>query len=246
MKALQVRDLYFSYGARSVLEAVNFDAEQGRMYALVGRNGSGKSTLLRLLTGVIPLQRGEVLWNGTALRRLTPGQLARHVAVVWTGRPMENLRVYEVLATGMPPGFTAREKDVRIRGLAADWQMEHWLQRPVGQLSDGEARMVLIARALLQDTPVVLLDEPATHLDLVHKAQIFGLLRQLTRQGKTVIFSTHDIQLLSGLADRILLLHQGHLQELAPDEASGALERIFSHEMLTFDKQCKTFKFRKL
>ncbi len=246
MKALQVRDLYFSYGARSVLEAVNFDAEQGRMYALVGRNGSGKSTLLRLLTGVIPLQRGEVLWNGTALHRLTPGRLARHVAVVWTGRPMENLRVREVLATGLQPGLTAREKDDRIRTLARQWHIEHRLDRPVGQLSDGEARMVLIARALLQDTPVVLLDEPATHLDLVHKAQIFGLLRQLTRQGKTVVFSSHDIQLLSGLADRIWLLHQGHLQELAPDEASGALERIFSHELLTFDKQCKTFKFRKL
>ncbi len=246
MKPLEVQDLYFSYGARPVLQAVNLAADAGRMYALVGLNGSGKSTLLRLLTGVLPLQRGRVLWNGTDLHRLSPGQLAARVAVVWPGRPLENLRVYEVLATGTPPGLTAREKDARIRSLAADWEMEHWLQRPVGQLSDGEARMVLIARALLHDTPVVLLDEPATHLDLVHKAGIFGLLRQLTRQGKTVMFSTHDIQLLSGLADRILLLHQGRLQEFEPDDALEALTGVFSHEMLTFDKRCQTFKFRKL
>ena len=246
MKPLLVSGLSFSFGRDPVLQDVNLALEPGRMYALLGRNGSGKSTLLRVLTGVLPKKKGQILWNGTPLHKLTPGQLARHVAVVWTGRPMEALRVHEVLNTGAPAGMHPDEIGKRISELTREWHLGHLIQRPVGELSDGEAQSVLIARALIQDTPVVLLDEPATHLDLVRKANIFALLRQLTRQGKTVLFSTHDIQLLSGLADRILVLDQGVLQEYSPAEAFDALASLFRNEMLIFDRNCQTFKLRNL
>jgi len=240
---LLVKNLSFSFGNKRILRSVHLSLEAGKVYALVGLNGSGKSTLLRLLTGILPVQEGKIYWNGVPLESLLPGQLAQNVAVVWTGRPMENLRVSDVLATGIPSGLSKEQAYGRMWRFIAEWKMDSWLNRQIGQLSDGEARVVMIVRALLQDTPVIVLDEPATHLDLVRKAEIFLLLRKLAHEGKTILFSTHDLQLIPDFTHSIMVLHQGHIHTFLPSNANEAFAQIFRHKALKFDKQCKGFRF---
>lgn len=200
---------------------------RGTLTALLGANGAGKSTLLRTLAGLQPPLAGDIFWEGNSLASLTPEERAKRLSIVLTVRPETgNLTVREVVALGRLPhrqglwgsrnaaaDAEAVERAMRLTTTSA------WSERPVSRLSDGERQRVFIAKALAQETPLILLDEPTAFLDYPSRVQFFNLLKRLTNEmGKTVLLSSHDVELAAAHADRILLLSKESLC-LAPTEA---------------------------
>ena len=200
---------------------------RGTLTALLGTNGAGKSTLLRTLAGLQPPLAGDIFWEGNSLASLTPEERAKRLSIVLTVRPETgNLTVREVVALGRLPhrqglwgsrnaatDAEAVESAMRLTTTSA------WSERPVSRLSDGERQRVFIAKALAQETPLILLDEPTAFLDYPSRVQFFNLLKRLTNEmGKTVLLSSHDVELAAAHADRILLLSKESLC-LAPTEA---------------------------
>ena len=200
---------------------------RGTLTALLGTNGAGKSTLLRTLAGLQPPLAGDIFWEGNSLASLTPEERAKCLSIVLTVRPETgNLTVREVVALGRLPH---RQGLWGSRNAAADAEAVEsamrltttsaWSERPVSRLSDGERQIVFIAKALAQETPLILLDEPTAFLDYPSRVQFFNLLKRLTNEmGKTVLLSSHDVELAAAHADRILLLSKESLC-LAPTEA---------------------------
>lgn len=200
---------------------------RGTLTVLLGTNGAGKSTLLRTLAGLQPPLAGDIFWEGNSLASLTPEERAKRLSIVLTVRPETgNLTVREVVALGRLPhrqglwgsrnaaaDAEAVERAMRLTTTSA------WSERPVSRLSDGERQRVFIAKALAQETPLILLDEPTAFLDYPSRVQFFNLLKRLTNEmDKTVLLSSHDVELAAAHADRILLLSKESLC-LAPTEA---------------------------
>ncbi len=209
--------MYEGAGRRVVaLREISLDVAAGDIVALVGPNGSGKTTLVRALTGVVRPLAGEARVCGDDVRSLPQRELARRVAVV----PQEPV---------LPEGFTALDavlmgRTPHLRLLESEGQADveaarramlatgTWVfaMTPVGDLSGGERQRVVVARALAQETPVLLLDEPTAHLDIGHQASVLGLVRSLCRsQGKAALAVVHDLTLAAQYADRLVLLASG-------------------------------------
>ncbi len=229
----------FAYSGDKRWEDLNFGLEEGKIYALLGRNGSGKSTVLRLLTGILRPQGGEILWMGKRLDRMTPGELSRYVATVWTRPPAGEMKVSEILKTA---GNFSSALWSRV---SEELALEPLMQRSVASLSDGERQRVMLGRARLTDAPVLLLDEPLAHLDLPNKAGVLAWLQSAASEGKTVLFSTHEPALVRDVADAFFLLDKGKLSMATGRELLESLQRIFRHKFLTFDKECGYFKMKR-
>ncbi len=203
-----LKGLTAGYAGRVLIARANADFAEGTLTALVGRNGSGKSTLLRVMAGSTKPLAGEVLIGGRAVADMSTRELARVVSFVSTERiRVTNLRVRDVVALGrtpytdwignlMPGDRAAIDDALEVTGMRA------FADKQLDTLSDGEAQRVMIARALAQDTPVVLLDEPTAFLDFVARREVCELLRLLTRErGKTIVFSSHELSLVDEFAD---------------------------------------------
>ena len=192
----------------------------GALTCLLGTNGAGKSTLLRTMAGLAEPLAGRVCIDGVPIDSLPPEERARRVAVVLTGRPeTDYLHVGELVALGRTPytGFSGRLSEAdravvrRALRLAAIEDME---RRPVRTLSDGECQRAMVARALAQSTPAILLDEPTAFLDFPAKKGLFSLLARLAHtERKAILVSTHDVELALRMADRVWLLSATGLRE---------------------------------
>ena len=219
----------YCHGSRQSIVGKGLEGSlpRGTLTVLLGTNGAGKSTLLRTLAGLQPPLAGDIFWEGNSLASLTPEERAKRLSIVLTVRPETgNLTVREVVALGRLPhrqglwgsrnaaaDAEAVERAMRLTTTSA------WSERPVSRLSDGERQRVFIAKALAQETPLILLDEPTAFLDYPSRVQFFNLLKRLTNEmGKTVLLSSHDVELAAAHADRILLLSKESLC-LAPTEA---------------------------
>ena len=200
------------------------DFAAGQLTALIGRNGSGKTTLLRALAGLTGDYSGRILIGENPLGKGHAGR-GRSVAFVGTARVrVAEMRVGELVALGRSPytGLGGRlsaddrlivERSLRLTG------MEPLARRRLDSLSDGEAQRAMIARALAQATPVILLDEPTSFLDIPGRRRLAELLSSLAHdQGKCILFSTHELSLAAAYADNAVLLRDGRLQHLQPDE----------------------------
>lgn len=238
MNKMTIVDLTVGYKQRVVAAHLTATLEGGTLTALIGPNGMGKSTLLRTLAGVQPPLGGTVTLStdqgAWALGQLTRRELSRCIGVVLTDRvDMANTRVEEVVAAGRMPhtGFfgrlTAADRQavsdaMALTGIAA------LAQRQVSTLSDGERQKMMIAKALAQQTPVVLLDEPTAFLDYPSKVETMRLLGRLAHTtGKIIVLSTHDLNLADRLADRLLTLADG-LEEVGKERLRRYLERLVS------------------
>lgn len=205
-------------GGESIVQSdLTFALNEGEMVCMLGPNGCGKSTLLRTLAGLQPALSGEFSVMGYGL----PVTGSKCIALVLTERvSLENTTVHDVVAMGRYPytsflgGLSAADEAIIEEALEA---VGFGRQAAIGRSffnahSDGEKQRILIAKALAQQTPIILLDEPTAHLDLPHRILILRLLRKLAHeQGKTVLISTHELDLALALSDRILLMtpHQG-------------------------------------
>ncbi len=223
----------------------------GELICLLGPNGSGKSTLMRTLSGLQKPLSGSIFIHGNNLFHYSRKALAKQLSLVLTERiRIGPMKVYHMLSLGRYPhlGWTGRlsdrDKSV-IQEAVRQTGIDNFLERQVEELSDGETQKVMIARALIQDTPLIFLDEPTAHLDLPNRLEILELLRRLTREaGKTIILSTHELSLALRMADRIWLLqadqslHTGSPEDLLWD---GALGRAFAKPGYQFDEHTGSF-----
>ena len=236
--------------AHVVAQELQLHLFSGQLVCLLGPNGAGKSTLLRTLAGMHPPLAGDILLNGRSLPSLTASQRAAQLAVVLTEPPYANLSAYDLIAMGRYPytGWLGRlsEQDRQAVVHAMEVTKTYSLaNRWVGTLSDGERQKVMIARAVAQDTPLLILDEPTAHLDVPNRTSVFRLLLQLAQAyHKTVILSTHDLDMALLMADRLWLLHEGTIHEGLPEDLalSGKLATVFAHEGVMFDLHSGTFR----
>src|SRR5512140_1569577 len=216
---LNIEGLTVSYGKRRVLRAASLHVNSGEVLALIGPNGSGKSTLIRAVSGVVPIESGRVEVDGRALSELSTMERARHLAVVPQARNVPPaFSVYETVLLGRTPylgwlGRAGEQDHERVRYALERTQLAPLAERLVGELSGGEQQRVLLGRALAQDTPVLLLDEPTTHLDLQHQEGLIHLVRELALSRQlAVLMVLHDLNLASLYADRVSLLVDGEIQ----------------------------------
>jgi iron complex transport system ATP-binding protein len=237
-----------------VAKNIRFSLRKGELAAIVGINGIGKSTLLRTLARVQPALSGEITVNGTNLSQLNEQVLAETISVVLT-EPIatRNLSVVELVSLGRQPytnwigslGMADREI---TRSAIETVGLDSLAHKKCYELSDGQLQKVMIARALAQDTPVVLLDEPTTHLDIYHKIQILKLLGQIAHEkGKTILFTTHEIDMAIQLCDKMLLLDAvenpfGHPCSLIEEQR---FDKLFPADLVKFDPATGTFRVQK-
>lgn len=237
-----------------IIQDISISLNTGELCAIVGVNGIGKSTLLRTLGKVQPKLSGNILLNGKNLEDYAALDLATQLSVVLT-EPIasKNLTVFELIALGRLPytnwlGTLTEIDKIHIENCLRQLDLNDLQHKHCYELSDGQLQRVFIARAMVQDTPVILLDEPTTHLDLYHKVQIFKLLKHLAGEHqKTIVFTTHEIDLAIQLCDKILILDGAENPFGQPCELieTGAFERLFPSEMILFDRKTGSFKVKK-
>jgi len=230
--------------AREVFPPFSAEAQAGELVALVGRNGQGKSTLLRTLIGFQPALAGEVRLFGKNLSAYDLRTLATLISYVSTDNvKVGNLKVFDLVSLGRYPytGWfgTLSQTDKEVVMSSLDMVgMSSCAWRNTNRLSDGERQRAVIARALAQDTPIVVLDEPTAFLDLPNRYDIVLLLKRLAKEKqKTVIFSTHDLSIALKVSDRMWVMCNGEVYQGAPQQlmANGVFDKLLQNTQLSVD-----------
>ena len=235
---LEIKNMTAGYPGHPVLQDVSLTIPDGAVTVLAGPNGSGKSTLLKALTGILPASGSAVL-DGQELLTLSGRERARKVAFLPQNRQIPEINVKNLVLHGRFPYLSYprryRQEDLRIAEEAMDKMgLAELAERSLTTLSGGQRQKAYIAMALAQDTPVVLLDEPNTFLDIAHQLQLMGEVRALAGEGKTVVLVLHDLSLALEHADSLAVLSEGIcLFQGSPEEVfqSGCLNQAFGVEV---------------
>ena len=230
---LDIQNLSAGYGDRLALEGVSLNVRPGEVLAVTGPNGAGKSTLIRAASGVLPRRGGRVLLDGQDVQRLSILQRSRLLAVVPQARNLPgDFSVYQTVMLGRTPhlnwlGQTTEADHIQVLRALQQTNLEDLAERPVGKLSGGEQQRVLLARALAQDTPLLFLDEPTTHLDLQHQSALLNLARRLARErGLAILMVLHELNQASIYSDRVALLVEGKVRALGEPQQVFTAERL--------------------
>ena len=213
MSIIEVSYLYFEYPEIEVLQHLNFEVGRGSFLAVCGPNGAGKSTLLNLLCGLLSPRGGSIRIDATPIESYSVKKLAQKVAVVRQEFvPVFDFTVAEMVSMARTPylgtfGFEGKADRKIVTEALEMTDTLQFASRPLGSLSGGERQRVFIARALAQNTDILLLDEPTSFLDLKHQVDIYDLLKKMQlEKGKTIVAVTHDINLAAQYCDEVLLL----------------------------------------
>ncbi|MEY4834866.1 MAG: hypothetical protein RI980_981 [Bacteroidota bacterium] len=246
---LQTKNLSIGYTSKkevlTIASDINISLKKGKLITLIGGNGIGKSTLLRTITAIQSPISGEVILNNKNLFSIENSDLAQQQSLVLTDKlPSSNLTVWELIALGRQPytnwiGNLTDEDDSKINTAVQLTKIEHLIEKKHYEISDGQLQKVLIARALAQDTDLIILDEPTTHLDLFHKVSVFKLLQKLAHETeKCILFSTHDIDLAIQLSDYMIVMTEGFCIQDQPCNLieKGVFDTLFKEEHIVFDK----------
>jgi iron complex transport system ATP-binding protein len=237
-----------------ILKDINLSAAPGEMVALIGSNGIGKSTLLRTLSGFQPWFAGNIQISGRNLKEVTSKELATIMSFVSTENiRIPNLSVFDLVAYGRFPytnwiGMLSDEDKKEINEAIEKVGLRGFENRQVMQISDGERQRAMIARALAQDTPVIVLDEPTAYLDVSNKYEIFHLLQVLANEKKkTIVLSTHDLNIALREVDKLWIATGEGTNQGAPEDAvlHGWLNQLFKNEHVGFDANEGEFFFKK-
>ena len=249
---MNVQHLHFSYGKRIVLSDVSFEANAGEILAVLGPNGSGKSTLLRCLTGFLRPKQGEIILNDQTIASCTAEKRARLIAYVPQKLESAPLSVFESVLLGRKPYFTwkASKHDMeKVEEILDRLDLAALAQRHVDQLSGGECQKVALARVLVQEPKLLLLDEPTSSLDIKSQSEMLMLLRDIVRERNlSVILTMHDINVALRYADRFLLLQSGKLvgNVLRDGLIPELIERVYDCPVeIHTSKQNETFIIEK-
>ena len=216
-----------------VISDINLELRSGQLACLIGENGIGKSTLLKTLTGFLPKLKGSLLLGNRDIESFSQRELARQVSIVLTQKPdVQNLTIEEIIGLGRSPytGFFGRlraEDRKVVDDAIATMGIENLRGRMIQTLSDGERQKVMIAKALAQETSIILLDEPTAFLDFPSKAETFQSLQRMAHErDKLILLSTHDLELAVRFADSLLEVKKGTLQAVSASEVKASIRAI--------------------
>lgn len=246
---LRTKELSIGYKSKKsktvVASGINLELYKGELIGLIGANGIGKSTLLRTLTKVQPALEGEILINEKNLSEYKSLELAKSLSIVLTESiASKNLSAIELIALGRQPytnwiGTLSSEDQAKIEYAILYTQIEQYKDKKCYELSDGQLQKVLIGRALAQDTDMIILDEPTTHLDMYHKAYVLTLLKTLAEDtNKTILFSSHEMDLAIQLCDNLIVMTENDVVKDTPHNLikNGVFELLFPKDIISFDR----------
>ncbi|MCG8308461.1 MAG: ABC transporter ATP-binding protein [Cytophagales bacterium] len=255
---LRTQDLSIGYETKNgpfiLEEHLNIRIHNGELVCLIGPNGCGKSTLMRTIAGLQKPLRGTTYIEGKILKSLPPHKYARLISLVLTDKIQAGaFSVKDVVAIGRYPYINhfakLRPYDCKIIDRSLEMvHLESYSDRHFSELSDGEKQRVMIAKALAQDTPLIMLDEPTAHLDLPNRVEIMNILKKLAiNTNKAILLSTHELDLALQTADSIWLMKRGTaIRNGAPEDLvlTGAFEDVFACDAFDFDKSTGAFKVK--
>lgn len=235
---LEVQDLAAGYGERVVIDHISFGLHSGELSCLMGPNGAGKSTLLRCTSGLQKFNSGKVLMKDKPFGNYSSVERAKTISIVLTEYfSAPHMSVFELLVLGRYPHLSwvlklSDSDKFLIERMAEKCGVQHLFKRKIHELSDGQRQKALIARALIQESEIMILDEPTSHLDLNNRVEILNLLKSVSREeNKAIFMATHELDLALQMADRLLLLNKnGELTEGIPEDLvlNGKLDEVFS------------------
>ncbi len=232
MKAIEIKDIRFSYNDKEVIKSISFSLGQGEFLGIIGPNGVGKSTILKICAGILKPKAGHVLISNRDMVALDRKSLAKKIAFV----PQEthfalNFTVENITLMGRYPYLRAFQREGRNDKEAVEHALEYadvmqFRTRPINSLSSGERQRVVLARALAQQPEILLLDEPTSHLDLHHQYTIMNLIKKLNTEGMSVIIVNHNLNLASLYCQRLVLMHEGSIY------ADGTPQSIIKRDII--------------
>jgi iron complex transport system ATP-binding protein len=250
---IELNDLTTGYGQHAVTSHIHAVLRPGQLISLLGPNGVGKSTLLRTLGAFQPPLGGEIRVGGQPIGEMTSAQLSRIIGVVLTERPdIQNMPVRDMVSMGRSPytGFWGRltpEDETLVDEAMQQTWVTDLSDRMINTLSDGERQKVMIAKALAQHTPIILLDEPTAFLDFPSKVEMMRLLGRLAHQMQKIIFlSTHDVEMALQLSDSLWLMTKEGITTGTPSQLAqdGTIARFIQCEGVLFDAATLTLRVR--
>lgn len=255
-KTIEIQNLSIGYlnkkSKKIVSDNINSTISSGELTCLLGANGIGKSTLLRTITGFQSKFSGNIYIQNKEIEDYSEKELARLVSVVLTEKfDIKNMTSRELIGLGRSPytgfwGNLSKEDEVAVGEAISLVKIENLAARMIHTLSDGERQKVMIAKALAQDTPIILLDEPTAFLDFPSKVEVMQLLHQLSRKtNKTIFLSTHDLELALQIADKIWLMDKENgIKNGTPEDLSldGSLSNFFARKGIVFDQNSGLFR----
>lgn len=255
-KILHIENLSIGYTSKKketlVAKQINVSINKPKLIALIGINGIGKSTLLRTISKVQPYLKGKIAIFGKNIDDYKATEFSKKISLVLIEKiPSSNLTVYEVIALGRQVytnwigTLSSNDKDI-IKEAASIVNINHVLHDKIDELSDGQYQKVMIARALAQDTDIILLDEPTAHLDIINKVEIFKLLKDLVvNKNKTIIISSHELQLAIQTANDLWLMNKNSFIQGSKEKliANNEIQKIFTSNNITFNKKTNQFLF---
>lgn len=250
---IQLKGITLGYGNHILLNHISAEADSGKLVALLGRNGTGKSTLLKTIAGLNKARYGAIYLCEKDISSLSSLELAQTVSFVTTDKiRIANLSCEDVVALGRSPytnwiGQMQKQDRETVAYALSLVGMSDYAERTMDKMSDGECQRIMIARAIAQDTPIILLDEPTAFLDLPSRYELCLLLRDIAvKEGKCILFSTHDLDIALSLCDSIMLIDNPGLYCLQTFEMinSGHIERLFQNNAVTFDAKSQKVQVR--
>lgn len=225
MMPIQLKNVHVTIEQKSILENIDLTVNKGEFIGLIGPNGSGKSTLLKSILTLLPIQNGDIFINGKQIHALTQKDLAKQISYV----PQETVVSFdfpskEIVAMGRHPYHTffkseSDEDKMMVERAMNQTNTLHLADKSILSLSSGQRQLIMIAKGIAQDTPIILLDEPISALDIYYQLHILSLLKNLSENGKTMIIVLHDLNLAARFCDKLLLLKDGRIQQYGlPEE----------------------------
>lgn len=255
---LKTENLTIGYSTKKlqtvVASNINIELKKGELVGLIGANGIGKSTLIRTLTNVQKPLNGHIFINEKNISAYQAVDLAKVMSLVLTEQiASKNLTVFELIALGRQPytswiGNLSENDRTIINKSLTQTNIDDLKYKKCFELSDGQLQKVMIARALAQDTDLIILDEPTTHLDMYHKAYILKLLQKLAKDtNKTILFSSHEIDLAIQLCDKLIVMTN---KEVVSDQPCNLIEKgtfnsLFPKDLIAFDVTTGSFRIKK-
>lgn len=250
---LSIDNLRIGYPKLLVAENITVEVEKGALIGILGLNGSGKSTLIRSLARIQNPINGNILLRDKDINHYKQEDLAKEMAIVLTEKLPENLlTAFDLIAMGRYVYTNWLDQLTKTDKEKIDFAIEvthtaALLDKKFSELSDGQRQKVLIAKAIAQDTPLILLDEPTAHLDVHHRMETFLLLKDLAQNHqKTIVLATHEVGLATQLADELWLLHNKELQKGTPKILieNNSIGSIFDSDIVRFNPKTTTFEFK--
>lgn len=224
MKSIHVKQVDVEIGTKQILHQIDFDVQQGEFFGLIGPNGSGKSTLIKTIAHLQQTKQGDIQVHEIPQQTFSNKELAKFISYV----PQETVvgfdfKAIDVVKMGRHAYGSLFKSDTKEDEAIVRWAMEqtdtvHLMDRSIQSLSGGQRQLVMIAKALAQDTPIILLDEPISALDVYYQLKILTMLQSLCAQGKTIIIVLHDLNLASRFCHKLMILNEGKIQKLGTPE----------------------------